>query len=339
MRVETVRAYSGDSKVIATVEKGFGSFVAPALEEANRIVQARIDEDPDFAISTVPIEPSISDPSIIRKMCEASVRTMTAPIDSVGGAVADFIARELRDRGCGQAVVDSNGVVALYTTRTIILPVGAGGNMSGLAFRVPPQNSIIGACTVSEDVGTWFHTGLADAAMSFCENAALAQSSAEVLGGKVFSPNDLVPACEDVASIEGVRGCMVMMDDDLAVCGEVPEVVLLGDGPEIEYRFKAIRYSIRALLHQPVKAERHIGNTGSLDTSGSRNGSNHLRCEPVPVFRVQRSSDSIVRDGPASESFGTGHQCHLSPVCDLSWAGGDRCILVCTGVGDAIPIP
>lgn len=235
MRVEAVKVYNGGSKVSATVEKGFGGFVSPALEEARRIVLERIDEDPEFGVSTVPIPPSVSDPPIIREMCEASVRTGTGPIDSVGGAVADFIVRQLLERGCGHAVVDSNGVIALYTDQTIVLPAGAGRNMNGMAFRVPPQHSIVGTCTVSEGLGTGFHTGFADAAMTFGENAALAQSSAEVLGGMVFCPEDLVSACEKVASIEGVHGCMVMLDDDLAVCGDVPDVVLMGKGPEMEF--------------------------------------------------------------------------------------------------------
>ncbi|MBN2206482.1 MAG: UPF0280 family protein [Candidatus Aminicenantes bacterium] len=186
-----------------------------------------IRRDPEFARSLAPRRVPEDAPAVVRRMADAAARMGVGPMAAVAGAIAASALEALRAAGAEHAVVDNGGDIALIAARPVTIGVFAGPSpIKDIGLRVEPRPGVLGVCTSSGTVGHSLSFGRADAAVVIALDPCLADAAATALGNAVTA-ND--PALiEDAMAgllIDDIEGMLVIIEDTLAVCGRLPEIV------------------------------------------------------------------------------------------------------------------
>ncbi len=164
-------------------------------------------------------------PPIARVMMDAARAAGVGPMAAVAGAVARFVGEDILGRyGCREIIVENGGDIWLAFESPIDIAVFAGG--SPLSERVgvslPPELSPCGVCTSSGTVGPSFSFGRADAAMTICRDAALADAWATAIGNLVATEADIGAAVERVGAQPGIICALVVKNGKMGIKGELP---------------------------------------------------------------------------------------------------------------------
>lgn len=143
---------------------------------------------------------------------------------AVAGTIAWYGVEAMRDAGAAFAVIDNGGDIALIADRDVTIGIHAGSSpFSGkLAFRIPPQETILGICTSSATVGPSVSFGTADAVTVFSRNVSLADAWATSLC------NDFTACSDDffqARNLSGICGICAIAGDILCRWGTLPEIV------------------------------------------------------------------------------------------------------------------
>ena len=205
-------------------------FIPPAESEIRRqrrLIEEYIETDPDFPTATGPHPVREDAPAIVRRMSEAGAKAGVGPMAAVAGAVAEYALRAMRAAGATHAVVDNGGDVAMLISRPLTVGIFTGpAKIRDIGFRLRPRTGIFGVCTSSGTVGHSLSFGRADAAVVVAENVCLADAVATALGNSIQTPDaGHVRESMQRLLIEGVDGLLVVIDDMLGTCGDLPEIV------------------------------------------------------------------------------------------------------------------
>lgn len=182
-----------------------------------------IARQPRFRTSFKPYAVPEGSPPVVTLMAEAAARVGVGPMAAVAGAIAELVGKDLAPLS-QEAIVENGGDIYIRSGRTRRVGVfAARSSYSGrLVLRIPPAPlEGLGVCTSSATVGPSYSAGSADSALVVAQSAALADAAASVLGNRVKSPGHIEPAMSEVAAIEGVMGCMVIVGEDLGVRGDL----------------------------------------------------------------------------------------------------------------------
>jgi len=183
--------------------------------------------DPLFRTTLEPHAVPEDAPKIVRRMAEASARAGVGPMAAVAGAIAEFALKAMVREGAAQAVVDNGGDVAMVLAYPLTVGIFTGpAKIKDIGLRFQPRPGIIGVCTSSGTIGHSLSFGRADAATVISQDVCLADAMATSLGNAVKDNNArrIEEAMKNLL-IESIEGMMVIIDDTLAVCGNVPEIV------------------------------------------------------------------------------------------------------------------
>jgi ApbE superfamily uncharacterized protein (UPF0280 family) len=177
---------------------------------------------PEFKESLVPIQDDPLAPEIIREMIRASGLAGVGPMAAVAGAMAEFVSRDLLPF-TDEIIVENGGDLYLVTAKERTVGIYAGSSPLSLkvGIRVAPEDSPLGICTSSGTVGPSLSFGKADAVCILSASAALADAAATAVGNLVRKEKDVEPGLERAKSIEGVRGCLLLLADRMGVWGNV----------------------------------------------------------------------------------------------------------------------
>jgi len=194
---------------------------AAAVLEARRMVVTTIADRPRFRTSLEPLRSHGTEPPLIRQMLEAGSLAQVGPMAAVAGAIAEFVGRRLSALS-GEVIVENGGDVFLFGRKRRNVAVFAGNSpLSGLlAVSVDPSEGC-GVCTSSGTVGHSLSMGLADAAMVVAPNCALADAAATRLGNLVTGPEKLDEPLDEICSIPGVDGALVIVGDRIGLKGKI----------------------------------------------------------------------------------------------------------------------
>lgn len=199
--------------------------VKRGIFEARDIIESKIADDPFFGITYDPYPPSGKDDPLIRRMCEASVLAGVGPMAGVAGAVAVYGVEAAREAGAREAIVENGGDIAFLSYRR--MPIGVFADhpvFRDVAFDMR-HDGITGICSSSAKIGPSVSFGGSDVCTVFSDDVILADCCATALGNLVTGEGAVSEALESIAAIEGVRGCMAVCGDKVAVCGDVPELI------------------------------------------------------------------------------------------------------------------
>jgi len=211
-------------------------YLATAQESIFRsreVIERFIREDPLFRDTLEPYaEPADADP-LIRRMCDAGRAAEVGPMASVAGAIAEQAIGDLVAAGSEQAIVDNGGDIAMFLSEATDVALYAGRSpVKNIGFRMPGDRRKRGVCTSSGTVGPSISFGVADAAVVFSSNVALADACATRLGNEVKNGDEDVmkAALRTVCKIEGVDAALVVVGEKIAMLGKLPELVKVKAG-------------------------------------------------------------------------------------------------------------
>ncbi len=113
--------------------------------------------------------------------------------------------------------------------RQVLVQAGASVFSGRIALAVAPATTPLGICTSSGTSGHALSFGQADAALVVAHEAALADAMATAVGNRVHTARDIDTALAFAASIPGVLGCLVIVQEHLGVWGAI-ELVQIREG-------------------------------------------------------------------------------------------------------------
>lgn len=208
-----------------------------AAKESIRVQRSYLEDfirrDPFFMLTLEPYDIQADDaPEIVKQMIESSAVFGIGPMAAVAGVIAQFAVRSMMDSGATYAIVDNGGDICILNDQPIIVGIYAGSSpIRDLAFELPARRTMLGICTSSGTVGPSISFGSADAATVISKDAALADAAATALGNAVQA-NEPLQECFQAIDRPGIDGALVIRGEEMALWGDVPELVRAHVGAE-----------------------------------------------------------------------------------------------------------
>ncbi len=221
MEFEHGRMIIGETCIDAKVEKGFLRCIEKLIFEARTMIETKIDSDPFFGLTYDPYSPSAKDEEVVKWMCESSIKANVGPMAAVAGAIDRYVMEHLISSGCEHAILDNDGDIAMISNDPVVTILYSGEeDLPLLTITLEPCGEMLSICTSSSKVGHSVSLGNCSLASVISYDPALADACATRLGNLCkISPENGV---EEVNSIEGIIGCFVINNDQIALCGNFP---------------------------------------------------------------------------------------------------------------------
>lgn len=198
------------------------------IRDLRRRLKSYIHRYPAFLTTLKPWPDDPGAPELVKKMITASRKAGVGPMAAVAGALAEMLGMSLLATGVNEFFIENGG--DLFFTRqkprTIAVYAGRSPFSWKVGLRVPAGEPL-SICTSSGTVGPSLSMGKADAAVVVSPDAALADAVATAAGNQVQKSSDLAKTAENVASIPGIVGVLLICDSKLAAWGEIELVSLV----------------------------------------------------------------------------------------------------------------
>lgn len=235
------RYHLEDRETIVTIlcEKAFIDVGWVAIQTARQELDLYIQDNPVFRTSHRPLQLQSEMPEAARRMTEAASRVEVGPMAAVAGTLAWLGVEAMQAAGAAEAVVDNGGDIAFWIKEPAIVGIYAGPAFNSLAFKVDPRDAIFGICTSSGTIGPSTSYGHSDAAIAISEDVALADAAATALGNRVKSRDHLEGVFDFLQETVAIEGAAVVVQDQLALWGSVPEIVRSDVNPDLITRGQA----------------------------------------------------------------------------------------------------
>ena len=192
-----------------------------------RILEDYIDRHPDFLHSFEPVELYTGAPEVAQRMVRAARLVGVGPMAAVAGAMAQCAGEAGLEAGAKEAIVENGGDIYLRAAEPVIIGLGTGTtDLSGrLAFSLQAHDTPISICSSSGKMGHSKSLGECDLATVVARDAALADAAATQAANLVRTVEDVNPALERIAAIEGIEGVMIIKNDRVGLAGQLPPLV------------------------------------------------------------------------------------------------------------------
>jgi ApbE superfamily uncharacterized protein (UPF0280 family) len=186
------------------------------------ILERYIERHPTFLTSLEPVSVGDDAPHIIKSMAEATAKVGIGPMASVAGAIAEFVGNELLVFS-PEIIVENGGDIYLKSLRQRLVGIYAGESpLTGkIGLKINGEDTPLGICTSSGTVGHSLSYGKADAVIALSKSAILADAAATAIGNLIIQSNDISNGVEFAKGIEGLRGVIIIKDDNMGLWGEV----------------------------------------------------------------------------------------------------------------------
>ncbi len=199
-------------------------------------LEGYIGQYPTFLTSLEPFPVDGGAPSIVKAMAEATARVGVGPMASVAGAIAEFVGNELLAFS-PEIIVENGGDIYLKSSEKRIVGIYAGKSpLTGkIGLEINGEDTPLGICTSSGTVGHSLSFGKADAVVVLSKSATLADAAATAIGNLIKQPSDIPNGIRFAKGIEGLRGLLIIKDDNMGLWGEVKicQTFAKGEGGDI----------------------------------------------------------------------------------------------------------
>jgi uncharacterized protein len=182
---------------------------------------------PEFARTLEPWRVSSFEPVIIGDMAVAGEKAGVGPMAAVAGAIAEHVGIDLLQYS-REVVVENGGDIFLKSDVPVIVGIFAGKSRLSLrmGLRIESAGKPISICTSSGTVGHSLSLGKADAVCVVSESCCLADAAATSIGNRVKSKAHIQQAVDFGKLIEGVKGIVVIIEDEVGIWGDLKVVPL-----------------------------------------------------------------------------------------------------------------
>ena len=205
------------------------------LKYRNKL-EGYIMQHPAFLTSLEPLPVDEDAPRIVKAMTEATARVGIGPMASVAGAIAEFVGNELLAFS-PEIIVENGGDIYLKSSEKRIVGIYAGKSpLTGkIGLEINGEDTPLGICTSSGTVGHSLSYGKADAVIVLSKSATLADAAATAIGNLIKQPGDFPSGIELAKGIEGLKGLVIIKDDNMGIWGEVKirQTFAGGEGDDI----------------------------------------------------------------------------------------------------------
>jgi uncharacterized protein len=186
------------------------------------ILKKYISTHPLFLTTLEPFPVESGAPLIVKSMAKAGEKAAVGPMASVAGAVAHFVGEELA-RFSPEIIIENGGDIYLRSLKDRIVGIYAGqSSVSGkIGFEVAGKNTPAGISTSSGTVGHSLSFGKADAVVVMADTAILSDAVATSIGNLILSVADIRAGLERGQKIQGVRGIVIIKDEEMGVWGDI----------------------------------------------------------------------------------------------------------------------
>ncbi len=192
------------------------------VQQFRRELREHIAIQDEFLTSLTPVKRLDGIPAIVEKMQRASELAQVGPMAAVAGAIAESVGRAFLAKS-EEMIIENGGDIWLALKEQGIIGLYAGRSSFSLkiGLMVQPDQTPMGICTSSGKVGHSLSFGKADAVTICAKDAALADAVATETCNRIRVEDDLQGAVDFALSIKGVTGAIAILDDTIAVKGEV----------------------------------------------------------------------------------------------------------------------
>jgi ApbE superfamily uncharacterized protein (UPF0280 family) len=210
-RKRTYRTFTYREAVFRICCEKFDAVTAE-IERQRRILEDYIGRHPDFRRSLEPLDLLAGAPDVAQSMARAARLVGVGPMAAVAGAMAQFAGLAALEAGAREAIVDNGGDIYIRAVEPVIigLKTGTADLADRLAFSLQADDTPISICSSSGKMGHSMSMGECDLATVVAKDAALADAAATQAANLVGNVDDIDPALENIAGIEGVDGVMII---------------------------------------------------------------------------------------------------------------------------------
>jgi len=186
------------------------------------ILEKYIERHPAFLTSVEPLSVGDDAPHIVKSMSEATERVGIGPMASVAGAIAEFVGSELLAFS-PEIIVENGGDIYLKSLSKRLVGIYAGKSpLTGkIGLEINGEDTPLGICTSSGTVGHSLSFGRADAVIVLSKSAIMADAAATAIGNLIVQSGDIPKGIGFAKGIEGLKGVIIIKDDNLGLWGEV----------------------------------------------------------------------------------------------------------------------
>ncbi len=211
-----------ETDLLVMADKDLRDEVTELVLEIRGKLKRYIADDPGFKESLVPYEVSDDAPKIIKEMAEAAKIVGVGPMAAVAGAIAEYVGRGIL-KNSKEVIVENGGDIFIksLSKRKIGIYAGSSCLSNKIAVEIDGEETPLGICTSSGTVGHSLSFGKADAAVALAHSTALADAAATQIGNLVKQVEDIKPALEFARTVPGLKGVIIIKDEQMGVWGEI----------------------------------------------------------------------------------------------------------------------
>jgi ApbE superfamily uncharacterized protein (UPF0280 family) len=181
-----------------------------------------IEHHPSFLTSLEPVSVGDDAPQLVIEMAEAARKVGVGPMAAVAGAIAKFVGSELLAFS-PEVIVENGGDIYLKSLGKRLIGIYAGKSpLTGrVGLEIEGQDTPMGICTSSGTVGHSLSYGQADAVIVLSPSTVLADAAATAIGNRISQPSDIPSGIEFARRIDGLKGVIIIHNEQVGVWGEV----------------------------------------------------------------------------------------------------------------------
>lgn len=218
--------------------KVYGSefeLITRCIVDERKKLEEYIRRHPAYANALKPVTLLPQAPAVAQKMAKASSKTGLGPMASVAGTLAQYGVEAALQKGSSEAIVENGGDMYIASERPVTIGIYAGKNSIGarLAFHLLPEDLPLAICSSSSKMGHSLSFGNCELATVVAKEAALADSAATLVCNSISKKKDVERVLEEVGSIAGIQGILVVKDSSVGLWGKLPQIVRNQDNETI----------------------------------------------------------------------------------------------------------
>jgi uncharacterized protein len=186
------------------------------------ILKKYLASHPLFLTTLEPFQVESGAPLIIQAMAKSGNKAAVGPMAAVAGAVAYFVGEELA-RFSPELIIENGGDIYLRSLKDRTIGIFAGKSpLSGkIGLEISGRETPLGISTSSGTVGHSLSFGKADAVVVVADDAILSDAVATCIGNLILTAADIAPAVERAQRIQGVRGVVIIKDEEMGIGGKI----------------------------------------------------------------------------------------------------------------------
>lgn len=200
--------------------------VESEIVRQRRLLEDYIARHPEFGTSLAPLDVLGDAPEVAQRMARAARRVGVGPMAAVAGAMAQCAAEAALQAGARDVIVENGGDIYVQVTDPVTIGLHTGTSKIGdrLAFSLSARETPLSICSSSGKMGHSMSLGQCDLATVVARDAALADAAATEAANLVKVVDDVNPALERIAGIEGIDGVLIVKGDRVGLAGRLPSL-------------------------------------------------------------------------------------------------------------------